>query len=106
MSSDHEIHFEIIRIGTGFRSEIVGNFRVQAEWNPQDGFDTDLARIHAQDDVTGDWHRIDDDKDFSCITDAIKRELKSGKHDPDEDEYHSAMRDSAAEDRAAFRRAG
>lgn len=106
MAQDCEIHFEIIRLGTGFRSEIVGNFRVQAEWNPQDGFDTDLAHIHAQDDVTGDWHRIDDDSDWNCITDAIKRELKSGKHDPDEDEYRSAMRDSAAEDRAAFRRAG
>ena len=105
MAQDCEFHFEEIRLGTGFRSEIVGSFRIQVEWNPQDGFDLDLARIHAKDDVTGEWHRIDDDSDFNCITAAVKRQLKSGKHDPDADEYRSAMRDGEAEDREAFRRA-
>lgn len=105
MSADHEFHIEEIRLGTGFRSEIVGSFRVQAEWNPRDGFDLDLARIHAKDDVTGKWHRIDDDTDWNCITDAIKRELLTGKHDPDLGEYRSAMRDGEIEAREAFRSA-
>ena len=105
MPSDHEIHIEEIRLGTGFRSEIVGSFRVQVEWSPQDGFDLDLARIEAKDDVTGEWHRIDDDKDYACITDAIKRELRSPKYHPDLGEYRSAMRDGEAEARQAFRRA-
>ena len=105
MAQDCEFHFEEIRLGTGFRSEIVGSFRIQVEWNPQDGFDLDLARIHAKDDVTGEWHRIDDDKDYACITDAIKRELLTGKHDPDLGEYRSGMRDGEAEAREEFRRA-
>ena len=46
-----------------------------------------------------------DKLEHRCFFEDAQRQLKSGKHDPDADEYRSAMRDGEIEAREAFRRA-
>lgn len=105
MSADITIDFDDLELGISFKTEIACWVRCKAEWTPRDGFDLELARVFVKD-KQGYWQRIDDDSDFNCITAAVKRELMSGKYDPDISEYRSGQRDSWAEDREAFRRAG